>query len=100
MHQQLHSARRAVQTYALDGASVCRASGRFYSALGMDAPRGGVFHSKLYLRIGRRAGELLVGSANMTAPGLAGNRELMGMVGMRPGRLWRAEDHCLCLVVP
>src|SRR4029077_13408966 len=27
-----------------------------------------------------RTGELLVGSANMTAPGLAGNRELMGMV--------------------
>ena len=74
-----------MQTYALDGASALpRYAGRFYSAVGMAAPRGGVFHSKLYLRIGRRAGELLVGSANMTAPGLAGNRELMGKVESGP----------------
>ena len=50
----------------------------------MAAPRGGVFHSKLYLRIGRRAGELLIGSASMTAPGLAGNREVMGMMECGP----------------
>ena len=74
-----------MQTYALDGASVLpRYAGRFYSALGMAAPRGGVFHSKLYLRIGRRAGELLIGSASMTAPGLAGNREVMGMMECGP----------------
>ena len=74
-----------MQTYALDGASVLpRYAGRFYSAVGMAAPRGGVFHSKLYLRIGRRTAELLIGSANMTAPGLAGNRELMGMVESGP----------------
>ena len=74
-----------MQTYALDGASVLpRYAGRFLFRPGMAAPRGGVFHSKLYLRVGRRAGELLVGSANMTAPGLAGNRELMGMVECGP----------------
>jgi hypothetical protein len=68
-------------SYALDGASqLPRYAGRLYVASGMRAPRGGVFHSKLFLRMGRRMGELLVGSANMTAPGLAGNRELMGMV--------------------
>src|SRR5262245_15509780 len=68
-------------TYALGGASVLpRYAGRFYAASGMVAPRGGVFHRKLFLRLGRRNGELLVGSANMTAPGLAGNRELMGMI--------------------
>lgn len=68
-------------SYALDGASVLpRYAGRLYLASGMNTPRGGVFHSKLFLRLGRRSGELLVGSANMTAPGLAGNREIMGMV--------------------
>jgi hypothetical protein len=72
-------------SYALDGASALpRYAGRLYTALGIGAPRGGVFHSKLFLRMGRRSGELLVGSANMTAPGLAGNRELMGMVECGP----------------
>ncbi|MBR1214603.1 hypothetical protein [Bradyrhizobium sp. JYMT SZCCT0180] len=68
-------------SYALNGASALpRYAGRLYSATGISASRGGVFHSKVFLRLGRRSGELLVGSANMTAPGLAGNRELMGMV--------------------
>ena len=66
---------------ALDGASALpRHAGRLYAAAGMGARRKGVFHSKLFLRLGRRGGELLAGSANMTAPGLAGNRELMGMI--------------------
>jgi len=68
-------------THALGGASpLPRYAGRLYAAAGMSAPQGGVFHSKLFLRLGRRSGELLVGSANMTAPGLAGNRELMAMI--------------------
>jgi hypothetical protein len=71
-------------SYALDGASVLpRYAGRLYVASGMPT-RGGVFHCKLFLRLGRRSGELLVGSANMTAPGLAGNRELIGMVECGP----------------
>jgi hypothetical protein len=66
---------------ALDGASALpRHAGRLYAAASMGASRKGVFHSKLFLRLGRRGGELLAGSANMTAPGLAGNRELMGMI--------------------
>ena len=66
---------------ALDGASAPpRHAGRRYAAARMEARRKGVFHSKLFLRLGRKGGELLVGSANMTAPGLAGNRELMGMI--------------------
>jgi hypothetical protein len=68
-------------SHALDEASVLpRYAGRYYAAAGLSASKGGVFHSKLFLRLGRRAGELLIGSANMTSPGLAGNRELMGMV--------------------
>src|ERR1700730_14576363 len=75
---------KAMLTHALDGASVLpRHAGRLYLASGMDAPGGGVFHSKIFLRLGRRAGELLVGSANMTTPGLAGNREMMGAVECR-----------------
>ncbi|MDB5704097.1 MAG: hypothetical protein JWN66_1213 [Sphingomonas bacterium] len=35
----------------------------------------GVFHPKILLQIGRRAGRLFVGSANITAAGLAGNAE-------------------------
>ncbi|CAA2158509.1 hypothetical protein MBRA_03779 [Methylobacterium brachiatum] len=35
----------------------------------------GVFHPKVLLQIGRRAGRLFVGSANITAAGLAGNAE-------------------------
>lgn len=66
---------------ALDGASALpRYAGRLYAPSGMDAAQGGVFHSKLFLRLGRRTGELMIGSANMTAPGLAGNRELMGLI--------------------
>ena len=61
-------------SYTLDGASVLpRYAGRLYVASGMDTSRGGVFHCKLFLRLGRHSGELLIGSANMTAPGLAGN---------------------------
>jgi len=72
-------------THALSGASALpRYAGRLYAASGMNAPQGGVFHSKLFLRLGRRSGELLVGSANMTSPGLAGNRELMGMIECGP----------------
>ena len=68
-------------SYALEGASAPpQYAGRLYSVAGMNASSNGVFHSKVFLRLGRRSGELLVGSANMTSPGLAGNRELVGMV--------------------
>ncbi len=66
-------------TYALDGASARpEHAGRHYSVGAASA--AGVFHPKLYLQLGRRRGQLLIGSANMTASGLAGNLELAGLV--------------------
>jgi hypothetical protein len=60
-------------TYALEGASAPPLSaGRLYSVIGARA--AGVFHSKLVLQLGRNPGRLIVTSANMTAPGLAGNQ--------------------------
>src|SRR5690606_30326454 len=66
-------------TYALEGASSPPLSaGRLYSVTG--ARVAGVFHPKLVLQLGRNRGRLIVSSANMTAPGLAGNLEIAGMV--------------------
>lgn len=64
--------------HALAGASVLpRLAGRLYTVNGATAR--GAFHPKLFLQFGRRAGRLILGSANLTASGLAGNLELVGM---------------------
>jgi hypothetical protein len=64
-------------TYGLEGASSPPLSaGRLYSVTGARA--AGVFHPKLVLQLGRNRGRLIVTSANMTAPGLAGNLEIGG----------------------
>jgi hypothetical protein len=66
-------------TYALDGASpLPKYAGRHYTVSGATAR--GVFHSKILIQLGRRSGRIIIGSANMTASGLAGNLELAGVV--------------------
>lgn len=66
-------------THALAGASVLpRNAGRLYTVSGTSAT--GVFHPKLFLQAGRRRGRIIVSSANLTAPGLAGNLELAGII--------------------
>ncbi|CAN7664214.1 hypothetical protein LJR034_005292 [Caballeronia sp. LjRoot34] len=40
----------------------------------------GVFHSKVILQLGRTKGRLFITSSNMTAAGLAGNLEVVGVV--------------------
>jgi hypothetical protein len=66
-------------THALGGASVLpRQAGRLYTVDGISA--SGVFHPKLFLQLGRSGGRLIIGSANLTASGLAGNLELVGMI--------------------
>lgn len=66
-------------THALAGASALpRQAGRLYTVTGASAD--GVFHPKVFLQAGRRRGRLIVSSANLTAPGLAGNLELAGMI--------------------
>ena len=53
-------------------------AGRRYCVVGAHA--AGVFHSKVILQLGKASGRLLVGSANMTAAGVAGNLEVVGEV--------------------
>jgi hypothetical protein len=61
-----------------DSFSMPKFAGRRYSVVG--AAASGVFHPKIILQLGKTAGRLLVASANMTAPGLAGNLEVVGEV--------------------
>lgn len=56
-----------------------RFAGRFYTVSGA-SPSKGVYHPKVLLQIGKTQGRLIVGSANMTASGLAGNLEVAGEV--------------------
>lgn len=66
-------------THALAGASVLpRHAGRLYTVNGASAR--GAFHPKLFLQFGRKGARLILGSANLTASGLAGNLELVGMI--------------------
>jgi hypothetical protein len=74
-HNNMLISDRAMLTYALEGASAApRAAGRLYSVTGARAQA--VFHPKIVLQLGRKRGRLIVISANMTAPGLAGNLEI------------------------
>ncbi|WP_339038112.1 hypothetical protein WHZ78_09500 [Bradyrhizobium symbiodeficiens] len=55
-----------------------RYAGRLYSVSGAQGERaGGVFHPKLLIQLGRQKGRLLIGSANLTASGIAGNLEIV-----------------------
>lgn len=68
-------------TYALNGDSILpRHAGRLYRVQGSVASAGGVFHPKLHLQFGRDKGRMMVGSANITSAGLAGNLELVSLV--------------------
>jgi hypothetical protein len=66
-------------TASLDGAfRLPRYAGRLYSVSGALGERtGGVFHPKLFVQLGREKGRLLIGSANLTASGIAGNLEIV-----------------------
>lgn len=67
-------------THALTGASTLPDyAGKLYTVTGATARQ--VFHPKLFLQIGRKGGRIVVGSANLTSSGLAGNLELVGMIG-------------------
>lgn len=69
---------RRMLTHALGGAGLPRQAGRLYTASGARTER--LFHPKLFLQIGRKGGRLIIGSANLTAAGLAGNLELVTMI--------------------
>ena len=66
-------------SHALDGdVPPPKFAGRAYTVSGVSPP--GVFHSKLLLQVGRHSGRFILGSANMTGAGLAGNLEIVGEV--------------------
>lgn len=70
-------ARMLVQALS-DDARRPKFAGRRYCVVGAHA--AGVFHPKVILQLGKASGRLLVGSANMTAAGVAGNLEVVGEV--------------------
>lgn len=72
-------ARMLVQALS-DEARRPKFAGRRYSVVGAHA--AGVFHPKVILQLGKASGRLLVGSANMTAAGVAGNLEVVGEVAV------------------
>ncbi|UCI23512.1 hypothetical protein [Mesorhizobium sp. B2-8-5] len=65
---------RMVSMSLSDGSQLPVQLGRDYELFSPPVTAG-VFHPKIVLQIGRRAGRLFVGSANITAAGLAGNVE-------------------------
>lgn len=69
--------------HALENAiELPRHAGRQYTVTGTRSK--GVFHPKVILQLGRNAGRVFVSSANLTAPGLAGNLEVMGHIAASP----------------
>ncbi|KIP83334.1 hypothetical protein SN15_12845 [Stenotrophomonas maltophilia] len=58
-------------------------AGRRYTVTGAKAE--GVFHPKLILQLGAKTGRLFVSSANLTTPGLGGNKEVIGQVAASSG---------------
>lgn len=78
-HNNILVADQGMLTHALSGSSAApQCAGRLYSVSGATAQ--GVFHTKIILQIGRQKGRLIIGSANATASGLAGNLELTGII--------------------
>lgn len=71
---------RMVALRLANGAGLPKYAGKRYSVVDALIPGNGVFHSKMILQLGRDTGRLIVGSANLTAPGLAGNLEIVGEV--------------------
>lgn len=65
-----------------NGAGRPKYAGKRYSVVDARITNGGVYHPKLILQLGRKSGRLIIGSANLTAPGLAGNLEIVGEVSV------------------
>lgn len=53
-------------------------AGSSYHLIKIDAPAA--FHPKITLLLGAKKGRLMIGSANLTAPGLGGNKELIASI--------------------
>lgn len=71
---------RMVALALQSGFGLPKHAGKRYSVVDAQVSGEGVFHPKIILQLGRKTGRLIVGSANLTAPGLAGNLEIVGEV--------------------
>jgi hypothetical protein len=59
-----------------------RFAGSSYHLIKVDAP--GAFHPKITMMVGPKKGRLMIGSANLTALGLGGNKELVANIIYNP----------------
>jgi hypothetical protein len=59
-----------------------RFAGSSYHLIKVDAP--GAFHPKITMLVGPKKGRLMIGSANLTALGLGGNKELVANIVYSP----------------
>ncbi|WJY19930.1 hypothetical protein QQS45_06905 [Alteriqipengyuania flavescens] len=66
---------QSMPNLSLEEFGLPRFAGSLYHLAKVDVP--GAFHPKVTLLLGKEKGQLLVGSANLTALGIAGNRELV-----------------------
>ncbi|MBU2963659.1 hypothetical protein KO516_23085 [Citreicella sp. C3M06] len=65
-----------------------RRAGRDYHLAKRSVP--GAFHPKITLQLGHDRGRLMLGSANLTGPGLAGNLEVVSVLEVDEDRNWAA----------
>ena len=70
-------------------------AGSSYHLIKADAP--GAFHPKITLLVGAKKGRLLIGSANLTALGLGGNRELVASLSYREDATGNAHHFAAAL---
>lgn len=78
-HNNLLVVDNGMLSFALDGASpMPNYAGKNYTVTGAKAKA--VFHPKVVLQLGRKAGRMIVSSANVTASGLAGNLEVAALI--------------------
>lgn len=88
-HNNLVLADHQMLAQSLGGAAEPPAeAGRLYGVSSGIAP--GAFHPKVFLQLGRKRGRLMLGSANITTAGLAGNLELVNVV--RAGKAQPGEQ--------
>jgi len=80
-----------------------RFAGSSYHLIKVDAP--GAFHPKITMLVGPKKGRLMIGSANLTALGLGGNKELVANIIYNPdmpdhARLFAAAINYIRRYVP
>lgn len=58
--------------------SLPRLAGRKYNVISVKSHN--CFHPKIFFQVGKNGGRIIIGSANLTAPGVSGNLEVVGEI--------------------